>query len=156
MCLIVIAGVPFSNSISSFLKKRNLPHMLTPFYVLKLLELTIAYNLRYLKTIQDDKFASTRFDNFDLDKENTTIKWTKPDRDSKIMLMYYNQTGLNIDGAEQIFFSIMQSPAFLFFDNTWTGLILISIAIFMFSPYMYIFCIEGAAVSYFTSLAVGK
>merc|ERR1719189_246336 len=77
---------------------------------------------------------------------------------SQIMIMYknHNQTrALNIDGAEQIFLSIIQSPSFIIHDNSAMTVVLVSGAILLFSPYMYIFSLEGATVAYFTSVLAG-
>ena len=77
---------------------------------------------------------------------------------SQIMIMYknHNQTrALNIDGAEQIFLSIIQSPSFIIHDNSAVTVVLVSGAMLLFSPYMYIFSLEGATVAYFTSVLAG-
>ena len=64
--------------------------------------------------------------------ENQTESFTLPkdnmDSTSKFMLMY-NKTGLDTDGAEQIFLTIIQSPAFLFNDDSPVLVILCTIAI---------------------------
>ena len=74
---------------------------------------------------------------------------------SKIMQMPSNQTGLNVAGPEEIFYSIMQSPSFVFNDTSALASIVVSLAMILFSPYMYFYSIEGAAAAYFSSLALG-
>ena len=121
---------------------------------MKTFETVFALNLTFHHKVQSEKFQSLDTKNY-LKLENKTSLQHIKEADKSNIMQLYNQTGLNIDGAENIFFSIIQSPALVFNDNSYTGFILISLAILLFSPYMYIFSLEGAAVSYFGSLAVG-
>ena len=129
--------------------------MLTVYLLMKTFEIVFALNSTYQQKVQNEKFLSLDTTN-NLKLENKTSLLHIKEADKSNIMQIYNQTaGLNIDGAEHIFLSIIQSPALLFNDNSYAGFILVSLAILLFSPYMYIYSIEGAAVSYFGSLAVG-
>ena len=154
--LLVVANLPFSNSISNYLKRRNLPTMLTVFLFLKVMQILLVSSLDFQQENALGKYIiKTTTVTFALENQTESyLPKENLDSISKFMLMY-NKTGLNTDGAEQIFLSIMQSPSFLFNDNSPVIVVLCTIAIILFSPYMYICSIEGAAAAYFTSLAIG-
>ena len=156
--LLVVANIPFSNSISNYLKRRNLPILLTVFLSLEVMHILLVTNFEFQQQNASGKYIIDKTTQVKFTLENQTESFTLPkdnmDSTSKFMLMY-NKTGLDTDGAEQIFLTIIQSPAFLFYDDSPVLVILCTIAIIIFSPYMYICSIEGAAAAYFSSLAIG-
>ena len=151
--LLILAALPFSSCINTYLKQRNLPTLLTPYLIARLLLISCMAIVGFKET---NKVYTGSLYTFLPEKENQTLVNIQDTREmlgSKIM--QNNETGLNIDGPEQIFYSIMQSPSFLFADTSPLTSIIISLAMIIFSPYMYLYSIEGAAVAYFSSLAVG-
>ena len=155
MILILVASIPFVNWVNNLLKRRNLPTLLSCFFLLKLIQIVLTENLYFAKNLNAGDDAST----FKLDSVNQSLALRRGEAAmSQIMIMYknHNQTrALNIDGAEQIFLSIIQSPSFIIHDNSAMTVVLVSGAILLFSPYMYIFSLEGATVAYFTSVLAG-
>ena len=155
MILILVASIPFVNWVNNLLKRRNLPTLLSCFFLLKLIQIVLTENLYFAKNLNTGDEAST----FKLDSVNQSLALRRGEAAmSQIMIMYknHNQTrALNIDGAEQIFLSIIQSPSFIIHDNSAVTVVLVSGAMLLFSPYMYIFSLEGATVAYFTSVLAG-
>ena len=154
MILILVASIPFVNWVNNLLKRRNLPTLLSCFFLLKLIQIVLTENLYFAKTLNAGDDST-----FKLDSVNQSLALRRGEAAmSQIMIMYknHNQTrALNIDGAEQIFLSIIQSPSFIIHDNSAMTVVLVSGAILLFSPYMYIFSLEGATVAYFTSVLAG-
>ena len=138
MILICVAGVPLANSINNILKRRNLPPLLSAYCLLKIVQITVEINIS-----QSPVHGSQ--DNLVNIAENNTLN-------SALAFTNYNETE---GGAGKIFFSIFQSPSFAFHETSIMSNIFISLAIFLFSPYMYIYSLEGAALAYFVCLSLG-
>ena len=141
MILISLAGVPLANSLNNILKRRNLPPLLSAYCLLKIVQITVEINIShsFVSIFQENQ------DNLINNSENNTFNFA---------LAFSNYSEAE-GGTEKIFFSIFQSPSFAFHDTSIMTNIFISLSILLFSPYMYIYCMEGAALAYFTCLSLG-
>ena len=156
--LTVLTAIPASNGINNFLKRRNLPTLLTVYLILNIIQIVLSTNLNFLHQVNKGKYTLTMINQTlsqysDVSPLQLGKEISRSNGDMKI---YSNQTGgQNIDGTKQIFLSILQSPSYLICDTSLLSSVLVTLAILLFSPYMLIFSLEGAAISYFTSLAPG-
>ena len=156
MILISVAGVPLSNSLNNILKRRNLPPLLSAYCLLKIVQITVQTNIGYVGvSTEQDSLLST------LSTARESIK-TLPEKGNienktfNIEFLYTNFSfGETEAGADKIFFSIFQSPSFTFHETSLLTNIFISLGILLFSPYMYVYSMEGAALAYLVCLAVG-
>ena len=141
MILISVAGVPLTNSLNNILKRRNLPPLLSAYCLLKIIQITVEINIShsFVSTVQGIQ------DNLINNSENNTLNFP-------LVFTNYSETG---GGTGQIFFSIFQSPSFAFHETSIMTNIFISVGILLFSPYMYIYSIEGATLAYFVCLSLG-
>ena len=154
--IIVLTTIPTSNGINNFLKRRNLPTLLTVYLILNIIQIVLSTNLNFLHQVNKGKYTliitnQTQQPHLDVSPYQLGREISRSN-DMKI----YNQTGgQNIDGTKQIFLSILQSPSYLICDTSVLASVLVTLAILLFSPYMLVFGLEGAAIAYFTSLAPG-
>ena len=145
MILISVAGVPLASSLTNILKRRNLPPLLSAYCLLKIVQITVEINIghSFITTVQGIQ------ENLINNSENKTLNFA---------LVFTNYTD-NFDEAEggigKIFLSIFQSPSFAFHETSLLTNIFLSVGILLFSPYLYIYSLEGAALAYFTSLSLG-
>ena len=156
--LTVLTAVPACNGINNFLKRRNLPTLLTVYLILNIIQIVLSTNLNFLHQVNKGKYTLTMINQTlsqysDVSPLPLAREISRSNVDMKI---YSNQTGgQNIDGTKQIFLSILQSPSYLICDTSLLSSVLVTLAILLFSPYMLIFGLEGASIAYFTSLAPG-
>ena len=151
--LLVMAAIPISNGINNLLKRRNLPTLLTVYLTLTITQIVLTTNLNYLHKVNNGKY---KIDNLLINQTTNSDSFQfESDVSGSKNVLVYNQTGQSLDGSEKIFVSIIQSPSFLICDTSLLSSILVSLAVLLFSPYMFIFGLEGAAIAYFTSLAPG-
>ena len=151
----MLTAIPTSNGINNFLKRRNLPTLLTVYLILNIIQIVLSTNLNFLHQVNKGKYTlmiinQTQQPHLDVSPYQLGREISRSN-DMKI----YNQTGQTIDGTKQIFLSILQSPSYLICDTSALASVLVTLAILLFSPYMLVFGLEGAAMAYFTSLAPG-
>ena len=141
MILISVAGVPLASSLNNILKRRNLPPLLSAYCILKIVQITVEVNIShsFINRVQESQ------DNLINNSENNTLNFA-------LVFTNYSETD---GGTGKIFFSIFQSPSFALHDTSIMTNIFISLGILLFSPYMYIYCMEGAALAYFICLSLG-
>ena len=141
MILISVAGVPLANSLNNILKRRNLPPLLSAYCLLKIVQIIVEVNISqsFISIVQESQ------DNLINNSENNTLNFA-------LVFTNYSETE---GGTGKIFFSIFQSPSFAFHETSIMTNIFISVGILLFSPYMYIYCMEGAALAYFICLSLG-
>lgn len=152
--LTVLTAIPTSNGINNFLKRRNLPTLLTVYLILNIIQIMLSTNLNFLHQVNKGKYTLMIMNQTQPHSDVSSYQLGREISRSNEMKIY-NQTGQNIDGTKQIFLSILQSPSYLICDTSVMASVLVTLAILLFSPYMFIFGLEGAAMAYFTSLAPG-
>ena len=145
--LIVIAGSFLSSGISNYAKVRNVPTLLLPYFLLLVLYGIVQTNVESLSKYDPAQYFGP--DLILLSENDTTSFHTD---------MIIN-TRLNISdmpyGAELIFYSVIKSPGVIFNVTTPVSCILLCIGLVLFSPYMSICCLEGAAMSSLIAMAFG-
>ena len=145
MILISVAGVPLASSLTNILKRRNLPPLLSAYCLLKIVQITVEINIghSFITTVQGIQ------ENLINNSENNTLNF------ALVFTNYSDNFHEAEGGIGKIFLSIFQSPSFAFHETSLLTNIFLSVGILLFSPYLYIYSLEGAALAYFTSLSLG-
>ena len=120
-----MAAIPISNGINNLLKRRNLPTLLTVYLTLTITQIVLTTNLNYLHKANNGKY---KIDNLLINQTTNSDSFQfENDVSGSKNVLVYNQTGQNLDGSEQIFISIIQSPSFLICDTSLLSSILVSL-----------------------------
>lgn len=140
MILISVAAVPLSTSLNNILKRRNLPPLLSPYCLLKIVQIIVLTNTNFVGfSVEEETIAS----GLSPEQPGLNIFKEKPNIENKTFnfgLMFTNfSLGDQDGGADKIFSSIFQSPSFTFHDTSLLTNIFISAGVLLFSPYMYIY-----------------
>ena len=107
------------------------------------------------KNVQFMQYSSKAIPSPENENYSFIMKLEEVNEEHGDLRLRQNETMFDVAGPEQILFSLLQSPSYIFNDLSPLTSVLISVAIIIFSPYMYIFSIEGATVAYFSSVALG-
>ena len=147
MILITTAGVPLASSLTNILKRRNLPPLLSAYCLLKIVQIIVESNIShsFISTVQGIQDNLMNNNN----SESNTLNF------ATVFNNYTDHFDETEGGIGEIFYSIFQSPSFAFHETSLVTNIFLSVGLLLFSPYLYIYSMEGAALAYFTCLSLG-